>query len=72
MKKLFLIKVGEIILKGLNRKSFESKLIKNIKSALDGGNECKVISTQSIIHMLNLFMMMQIIEDICDRINKVV
>ena len=35
MKEIVLIKVGEIILKGLNRKSFESKLIKNIKSALD-------------------------------------
>lgn len=31
MKETILIKVGEIALKGLNRRSFEDVLIKNIK-----------------------------------------
>ena len=70
MKEIVLIKVGEIILKGLNRKSFESKLIKNIKSALDGGDECKVISAQSTIYVEPVYDDADI-EDICDRISKV-
>ena len=32
MKEIVLIKVGEIVLKGLNRKNFESMLIKNMKN----------------------------------------
>ena len=31
MKEVILIKIGEIVLKGLNRKNFEDKLIKTIR-----------------------------------------
>ena len=41
MKEIVLIKVGEIVLKGLNRKNFESMLIKNMKNALRGADRCK-------------------------------
>ena len=31
MKEVFLLKCGEIVLKGLNRKKFEDRLLANIK-----------------------------------------
>ncbi len=34
MKEILLLKLGEIVLKGLNRRTFEEKLIKNIRAAL--------------------------------------
>ena len=37
MKKVILIRYGEIILKGLNRPIFEEKLMRNIKKALGKG-----------------------------------
>ena len=35
MKEIILIKIGEIVLKGLNRKNFESRLVKNIKKKVE-------------------------------------
>lgn len=50
MEKLLLSKVGELALKGLNRKSFESRLLNNIKRKL--GDDLKSISIkQSAIYM---------------------
>ena len=34
MKEIILVKNGELALKGLNRNSFEDKLIKNIKNRI--------------------------------------
>ena len=34
MKEIMLIKLGEIVLKGLNRKNFEDRLIKNIRQKI--------------------------------------
>lgn len=70
MKEIVLIKVGEIVLKGLNRKSFESMLIKNIKHALSGGDECKITSAQSTIYVEPCYDDADI-DDICSRIEKV-
>ena len=34
MKEIILCKLGEIVLKGLNRKSFEQKLLSNLRQGL--------------------------------------
>ena len=50
MEKLLLSKVGELALKGLNRKTFESRLLNNIKRKL--GDDLKSIDMrQSAIYM---------------------
>ncbi|HHW30778.1 MAG TPA: tRNA 4-thiouridine(8) synthase ThiI [Clostridiaceae bacterium] len=49
MKKIILVRYGEIILKGLNRPSFESALVKNIKRTLYGLGEMKVEKSQARI-----------------------
>ncbi len=42
MKKIILIRYGEVLLKGLNRPFFERKLVKNIKFALKGFNKTRI------------------------------
>lgn len=49
MKKIILVRYGEIILKGLNRPVFEGVLIKNIRRALVGLGEVKVLKSQARI-----------------------
>ncbi|MBQ0111264.1 MAG: tRNA 4-thiouridine(8) synthase ThiI [Oscillospiraceae bacterium] len=46
---VILIKSGELILKGLNRVTFESMLIKNLRTALKPLGECEIHSAQSTI-----------------------
>ena len=55
MKEVIIIKLGEIVLKGLNRKSFEDRLIKNIKHRLHRVGPCKVKNSQSIITVTPIF-----------------
>ncbi len=50
MRELILIKNGEIALKGLNRNSFEDKLIKNAKRSLAGCGQFKFYKAQSTIY----------------------
>ncbi len=54
MRELILIKYGEIILKGLNRKTFEDKLVRNIKSSLAGVGRFKIIREQAVISIIPL------------------
>ncbi len=54
MKEIILIKLGEIVLKGLNRKIFESILIKNIKRRISKNGEFEVYSKQSTIYVTPL------------------
>ena len=51
MNKIILVRYGEIILKGLNRPAFENVLIRNIKRALSGLGEVKVIKSQARIYI---------------------
>lgn len=51
MKKVILVRYGEIILKGLNRPVFEEKLISNIKKALYGIGKIDVIKSQARIYI---------------------
>ena len=47
MNEVILLKLGEIALKGLNRRSFEDVMIKNIKRRLRDAGEFTVESRQS-------------------------
>lgn len=49
MKEVILIKLGEIVLKGLNRKNFEDRLIKSLKHRLGKIGQFRVKAAQSII-----------------------
>ena len=51
MKKVILVRYGEILLKGLNRPVFEDRLIKNIKRKLYGLGKITVIKSQSRIYI---------------------
>lgn len=51
MKNVILVRCGEIILKGLNRPVFESKLISNIRKSLYGLGKIEVIKSQSRIYI---------------------
>ena len=46
MEEVLLIKLGEIVLKGLNRKTFEQVLLKNIRRRLAPHGEFTVTSAQ--------------------------
>ena len=49
MKEFILIKPGELVLKGLNKKDFEKKLIKDIKTKINRFGNFKIKSSQSVI-----------------------
>ncbi|MBS7224216.1 MAG: tRNA 4-thiouridine(8) synthase ThiI [Clostridiaceae bacterium] len=51
MKEVLLLKCGEIVLKGLNRKTFEDKLVNNIKRRLKHVAPCEVNMRQSVIYV---------------------
>ena len=55
MKEVILIKLGEIVLKGLNRKSFEDRLIKSIRHRLHRIGQFHVSASQSIITVAPVF-----------------
>ena len=50
MEKIILLKLGEIVLKGLNRKKFEDRLINNIRGVLKG-EEYTYKNAQSTIYI---------------------
>lgn len=51
MNEIILIKLGEIVLKGLNRRMFEDVLIKNIKESITKDGDFKIWSSQSTIYV---------------------
>lgn len=54
MKEIILVKIGEIALKGLNRRTFEDILIKNIKRKLYKLGRFEIVSSQSTIRVTPL------------------
>ena len=54
MKEIILIKLGEMVLKGLNRRTFEDVLIKNIKYRLRGLGGFEIKIAQSTISVMPL------------------
>ena len=51
MKEIILLKDGEIVLKGLNRRTFEDVLKKNIRYAISHLGSFEIKSAQSIIYV---------------------
>ena len=51
MKKIILVRYGEIILKGLNRPVFEDKLIGNIRSAILKSGNVRIFKSQGRIYI---------------------
>ena len=51
MKEIILVKYGEMVLKGLNKKSFEDMLTKNIKRRLKNLGQFKITSAQSTTYI---------------------
>ena len=51
MKDILLLKLGEIVLKGLNRKTFEQKLVGNVRRRLLGLGAFQVSCMQSTIYV---------------------
>jgi thiamine biosynthesis protein ThiI len=51
MRDILLLKQGEIILKGLNRRFFEQKLLTNVRRRLDGLGAFRVYSLQGTVYI---------------------
>jgi len=51
MKEIILLKLGEIVLKGLNRKNFEDKLLRTVRRRLSKIGEFQVRAAQSTIYV---------------------
>ena len=59
MNEIILLKLGELVLKGLNRRSFEEKLMSNIRRRLTKYGKFKVYTRQSTTYV-------EPMEDTCD------
>ena len=59
MHEIILCKLGEVVLKGLNRRSFEMKLMSNIRRRTQPFGKFKIYSRQSTIYV-------EPVEDACD------
>jgi len=70
MKEIILIKDGEIALKGLNRRTFEDCLIKNIRRTIKHLGDFEIKSAQSTIYITPMFDDIDL-DDVCERVSKV-
>ncbi len=70
MKEIILLKDGEIVLKGLNHRSFEDVLKKNIKNSLSGLGRFEITSAQSTIYVKPLSDDIDL-DEVCGRIARV-
>ncbi len=70
MKEVILLKIGEIVLKGLNRKAFEDTLMKNIKRRLYRIGAFQVKSAQSAICITPLNEQADL-DEACDCVSKI-
>lgn len=51
MQEMILCKLGEVVLKGLNRRSFEMKLMSNIRRRTQRFGKFRIYSRQSTIYV---------------------
>ena len=70
MKEIILIKIGEIVLKGLNRRNFEDKLIKNIKRKIAPFGNFKILNYQSTITLIPEDDTIDL-DEVCEKIQKI-
>ena len=54
MKEIVLAKIGEIVLKGLNRRQFEDQLLKNIRKTLKSLGSFEIKAAQSLLQSRRL------------------
>lgn len=70
MKEIILLKDGEIVLKGLNRRAFEDVLKKNIKGTIRSLGSFEISSAQSIIYVKPLSDDIDL-DEVCERVSRV-
>ena len=70
MKEIILIKVGEIALKGLNRRNFEDILIKNLKHRIRDLGKFNISVAQSTIYIEPVSDDIDL-DDVCERVSQV-
>lgn len=51
IKEVLLLKCGEIVLKGLNRKTFEDRLLKNLSRRIKHIADCRITMRQSVVYV---------------------
>lgn len=52
MEEVILLKLGEIVLKGLNRRNFEDRLMRNIRRRIKKAGEFEVKTAQSTVYLI--------------------
>jgi thiamine biosynthesis protein ThiI len=70
MKEIILLKDGEIVLKGLNRRQFEDVLKKNIKNTLSPLGRFEITSAQSTVCVKPLSDDIDL-DEACDRVGRI-
>lgn len=70
MKEIILIKVGEIALKGLNRRTFEDVLIKNVKNKIRKFGKFKIQNAQSTIYVIPEDENIDL-DEVCEEVQKI-
>ncbi|MDE6666476.1 MAG: tRNA 4-thiouridine(8) synthase ThiI [Ruminococcus sp.] len=70
MKEIVLVKYGEMVLKGLNKRSFEDMLTKNIKRRIKSLGQFKITSAQSTTYITPLDDNIDLTE-VVDRVGKI-
>ena len=70
MKEIILCKYGEIVLKGLNRTSFEAEMLRNIRRRLKTLGEFKLVSAQSTLYVTPMSDEIDI-DEVVDKLSKV-
>lgn len=70
MKEIILVKIGEIVLKGLNRRQFEGKLMKNIKKTLKPLGNFSIKNVQSTISIVPEDDFIDL-DEVCERVGRV-
>lgn len=70
MREVILIKLGEIVLKGLNRKNFEDKLVKTIRARISSLGNFEIRNMQSTIYLIPQDELVNL-PALCDKISKI-
>ena len=55
MREIILLKLGEIVLKGLNKRRFEEKLMSNIRKSLENCGKFNMKIAQSTIYIFQIY-----------------
>ncbi|MDE7226406.1 MAG: tRNA 4-thiouridine(8) synthase ThiI, partial [Ruminococcus sp.] len=70
MKEVVLVKFGEMVLKGLNKRTFEDMLRKNIKRRLRSLGKFELTTAQSTTYITPLDENIEL-EEVVDRVGKI-